>query len=51
MDKESAWSVPKGAREIAESYCAEEFMLTTKGQFYREANANVVYVVRSIESI
>ena len=25
MDKESTWSVPKGAREIADAYCAEEF--------------------------
>lgn len=31
MDKELAWSVPKGAREIAEAYCKEEFLFTIKG--------------------
>ena len=25
MSKEHTWSVPKGAREIADAYCAEEF--------------------------
>lgn len=25
MSKESTWSVPKGAREIADAYCAENF--------------------------